>query len=460
MSRLLPIIATGLLFTGTAVAQTPSTADGPQASAAVVLPAADSENLAIARQLVKSGALNLALDYLQRHPPAIASTAALEAWAEQKWSLLILLEDWYTLKSDARGLPASFGASRYFAIPYEARAMIALGELDQARRLLQPAVLQQDLPRSVQKSIREQLISLYRAQGDYANAKIEAIRYHDEFSPQEPRWYITRAVIEYLAGDAAGASLVLAPIASIEAKLLQTLFRVHAGEIEPAAAQLQIHRQLGRKRISAAERKLAYAIKANISTRLHEGEQKNRIQALEQYLAIDEKDLHPDVLEFSAVDLRESYLALSDLLINAALMNPGRSSLKFSLAQQSEQAELPVKARALYADVMLDTNDPTLSIAAKNQFVRGMLASDQQALLSKLLGQQGIMGNFENIDGATSAAILNYALAQGDADLISAIAPALGEAPENVTPHDWILQKARVDIFAGRFRHAKDKLMQ
>ena len=42
--------------------------------------------------------------------------------------------------------------------------------------------------------------------------------------PQEAEWFIKRAVIEFLAGDAQGAARLLAPIASIEGKLLQALF--------------------------------------------------------------------------------------------------------------------------------------------------------------------------------------------------------------------------------------------
>ncbi|MCP4010946.1 MAG: hypothetical protein GY726_15705, partial [Proteobacteria bacterium] len=276
---------------------------------------------------------------------------------------------------------------------------------------------------------------------------------------QTAQWFIQRAVIEYQAGDAAGASQLLAPIASIEAKLLQALFRLRAGEIEAAAAQLLIHRQLGRKRITDAEKKLAYALKASIATAGEEATQINRINALEQYLVIEQVDQHPDVVSFSAEDLETAYIRLSDLLINTALMNPGRSSLKYTLAQQAEKADLQIKARALYTDVMQDPNTSALSLAAKNSFVNSLIRTDQFPLLSKLLGNGKVMGNFENVASAVSAKILNFALEQGDADLILAIAPFLSTAPENVDSRDWLLQKARVDIFAGRFRPAEKKIM-
>lgn len=457
MSRTLLFVVASLLIAGTTYAQTTNTTIRTSGIGAEIS-SIDAQNLAVARSLVKTGALNLALDYLQRHPPSVASIAIWEAWAEQKWSILILLEDWYALKQDAHGLPASFGAAKYLAIPYEARAMIALGELDAARQLLQPALLQKDIPLHIQKSVREQLIALYRARGDYVNAKIEAIRFHDEFKPQDSAWFIQRAVIEYLADDAAGASQLLGPIASIEAKLLQAYFRLRAGEIDATAALLLMHRQLARKRITDDEKKLAYALKATAGQHVDEAAKLAQIQSLEQYLVTGDVDLYPDVTSHTPESLKNAYLQLSDLLINTALINPGRSSLKFTLAQQAEKAELPIKARALYADVMLGQGDEALGLAAKRAFVNSLVQAEQYTLLSRLLGKQKIMGDFKHVGSATSAKILNFALAQGDANLILAIAPHLGEAPENIDSQDWILQKARVDIFAGRFAHAQDKL--
>lgn len=457
MSRTLLFVVASLLIAGTTYAQTTNTTIRTSGIGAEIS-SIDAQNLAVARSLVKTGALNLALDYLQRHPPSVASIAIWEAWAEQKWSILILLEDWYALKQDAHGLPASFGAAKYLAIPYEARAMIALGELDAARQLLQPALLQKDIPLHIQKSVREQLIALYRARGDYVNAKIEAIRFHDEFKPQDSAWFIQRAVIEYLADDAAGASQLLGPIASIEAKLLQAYFRLRAGEIDATAALLLMHRQLARKRITDDEKKLAYALKATAGQHVDEAAKLAQIQSLEQYLVTGDVDLYPDVTSHTPESLKNAYLQLSDLLINTALINPGRSSLKFTLAQQAEKAELPIKARALYADVMLGQGDEALGLAAKRAFVNSLVQAEQYTLLSRLLGKQKIMGDFKHVGSATSAKILNFALAQGDANLILAIAPHLGEAPKNIDSQDWILQKARVDIFAGRFAHAQDKL--
>ena len=457
MSRLALIVIISLLVVGLTYAQTVNSTANKAATGSTISPV-DSQNLAIARDLVKSGALNLALDYLQRHPPVVASAGIWEAWAEQKWSILVLLQDWYALKQDAHGLPASFGGAKYFAIPYEAQAMIALGELTAARQLLQPTLMVEDLPTRNQKAIREQLIALYRAQGDYINAKIEAIRFHDEFKPQDANWFIQRAIIEYLAEDAVGASQLLAPIASIEAKLLQAYFRLRAGKIDAAAALLLIDRQLGRKRITNAEKKLAYALKTSLSQAQDEAGKIDQIRSLEQYLVIRQSDLHPDIVSHTPEDLKIAYLNLSDILINTALMNPGRLGLKFTLAQQADQSGQTTKARALYADVMLDPNGAELSFAAKNAFVNSLIQAEQYSLLSHLLGTRKVMGSFENIESTASAKILNYALEQGDSDLILAIAPFLGTAPENIDSRDWLLQKARVDIFAGRFAQARGKI--
>ena len=408
--------------------------------------------------MLKAGALHTALQHLQANPPGVSSANVWQAWAEQKWSIMILLKEWESLKQDAKGLPASFGGARAFAIGYQARAMIALGEYDQARRLLQPALQEKHIPLRLQKEIRTQLIALYQAQGDYANAKIEAIRFHDDYAPQDTAWYVRRAVIEYLAGDASGAAQLLAANASIEAKLLLAFFRYSAGELDLPQALAQIEKQLQRKQITSAERKLAHAIVAHINASTDEGGQSARIHALERYLVIDTDDRQPQVLAFTVQDLKAAYLALSELLINRALQDPTRQSLKFALAQKLQAQGDTIQARALYADVMLSRDDAMLSTAASNQFVGSLMAADQFALLPLLLGENKLFGDFRHIDSTTSANILNQALEKSDADTVALIAPHLGTAPEGVETRDWVLQKARIDIFSGRFKQGKDKI--
>lgn len=461
MTPIARTFAVGVIVLGAMAAQSQTQAAPAKATTASVgrIPAKEAHDLVVAGRLLKAGALTLSLEYLKMHPPTVASADVWQAWAEQKWSIMILLKDWQALKQDAKGLPASFGGAKYFSIAYQTQAMIALGEYAQARRLLQPALQANNIPLRLQKGIREQLIALYQAQGDYANAKIEAVRFHDDFKPQDSHWFIQRAVIEYLSGDAAGASRLLAANAAIEAKLLQILFRYKAGELDNTKAQLHIEQQLQRKRISPGERKLAFGILAEVSVASDEDSRIARIRALEQYIVVDSEDIQADVIVFDAQNLKSAYLALSDLLINRALKDPSRISLKFSLAQQRQTAGETTRARALYTDVLLNKDETMLGAAAKNSLVNSLIQADQFLLLTQLLGADKPLGDFADIDSNTSAQILDHALTLGDVNVISSIAPYLGAAPENVPPRDWTLQKARIDIFAGRFEQGRDKIV-
>ena len=455
--KLLVLASIALLAVGAAHSQTnPPGALGTGQE----IPAKEARDIEIAGELLKAGALHLALDHLQSNPPSVPTVAAWQAWAEQKWSILILLKDWQTLKQDAKGLPASFGGVKNFAIAYQAQAMIALGEFDQARRLLQPALQASNIPKRLQKEIRSQLIALYQAQGDFTNAKIEAIRFHDDYAPQETKWFIQRAVIEYLAGDIKAAGQLLAANASIQAKLLLALFRNDAGEIDKATALAQIERQLQRKRISAAERKLGFGMLAKINAGNQLDDQISMIQALEQYIVVQADELQPDVLSFDPQSLKIAYVDLSKHIAEQTLQDPSRASLKLSLAQQLQAGKEDYKARALYADIMLDHNDANLSVSSKNLFVGSLIAAEQFSLLTQMLGTDKPLGNFSGINSTASAQILNHALSIGDANIISAIAPYLNAAPQSVSEQDWTLQKARIDIFAGRFEQGKDKIIQ
>lgn len=451
-----------LLAVGAAQSQTSSSSATGSLALVQKIPAKEARDIEIAGQLLRAGALHMALEHLQTNPPSVPTAAAWQAWAEQKWSILILLKDWQSLKQDAKGLPASFGGVKNFAIAYQAQAMIELGEFDQARRLLQPALQANNIPLRLQKEIRAQLIALYQAQGDYANAKIEAIRFHGDYAPQDTQWFIQRAVIEYLAGDTPAAGQLLAANASIQAKLLLALFRYEAQEIDKAGALTQIERQLQRKRISAAERKLGFGIIAKIAN-IKKGDQQHdqisMIQALEQYIIIAADELQTDVLSFDPQSLKTAYLELAEQIVNQTLQDPSRSSLKFALAQQLQADDQLSRARALYADIMLNKDDVMLSAASKNQFVKSLIRAEEFSLLTQMLGVEKPLGDYSGIDSTASAQILNHALSVGDANIISSIAPYLSDAPENVSAQDWTLQKARIDIFAGRFKQGRDKII-
>lgn len=417
-------------------------------------------NLAIAKNLLKANANLSALHFLQIHPPTVSVVAAWEAWAELKWQILIQLKDWQLLKEDTKGLIASFGGAKYFSIPYYARALTELGEFDAARRVLQPALLLEDLPLRLRKGIRAQLIYLYQSQEDFSNAKIEAVRFHDEFDLQDITWFLQRSVIEYLAGDIKSAGQLLAPIASIEAKLLQTLFRFKGKDITAKQATASIKHQIERKRITNNERKLAWGILASLSVGDEQEKVVSRIQNLEKYLVIDSSDLYPQVVAHTLVDLKKAYLDLSNSMINDALLDATALQLKLTLAERSEQSGALINARALYVDLMLNKRDAVLAVKAKSNFVSSLIRTKQFLLLTHLVGDEKLLTDFSALDGNHSSAILNYALAEGDVALISKIAPFLSEAPETVDAHEWILQKARIDIFSGRFKEGKAKIIR
>lgn len=420
----------------------------------------DSNVLETSKKLLRSGALQLALAHLKQNQPSLLSISAFQAWAEQKWSVFILLEDWQALKQDIPKSLRSFKGPKQFSISYQARAMIALGEFDKARRLLQPALIAQDMPLRVQKEIRAQLIALYQAQGDFTNAKIEAVRFHDSFKPQQTSWFITRAVIEYLSGDAQAASKLLAASAVIESKLLQTLFRFESNKIDYSQANSLISKQLKRKRITAQERKLAYGIQIKIARSEEASVLAQRLAAFEHYFVIDQVDLHPEVVNYNSDEFINAYLALSKAIVNQVKLEPGRSGLKFTLAQQRHESDAIIESRAIYIDVLLADKNTPLFNAAKNKLVDGIIDEKEFKLLALLFGKKNVLSDFTDINSAASVKILNYALEEGDADLISAIAPHLKQAPENVSEQGWLLQKARIDVFAGRFDKGAEKIIK
>lgn len=77
--KLLVLASIALLAVGAAHSQTnPPGALGTGQE----IPAKEARDIEIAGELLKAGALHLALDHLQSNPPSVPTVAAWQAWAE------------------------------------------------------------------------------------------------------------------------------------------------------------------------------------------------------------------------------------------------------------------------------------------------------------------------------------------------------------------------------------------
>ncbi len=453
------------LFSPLAQTQTiePSPSGASLSSLALDTPAENKalETLARVRQLVKAGVTRLALNELQQDNAPSIVNATWKAWYEQKWSLFEQLNDYAGLLADIRQLPpVTLNQVTSFVKPYEALALIHLGEQTKAIHLLQSILVDQRATADDRKRARHNLIKLYSESGDYLNAQIDATRYHSEFKPQDVNWFIERAIIEHLAGRTESAAQILAPINAIDAKLLQIYFRFKIANINGVQAGQQLQKQLQRKRISKQQKKLAYAIAAEVysstsTIKALEG----RASSLEQYHHIDTDDLYPEVVSHKGQSLNQTYRSLSTALVNQAGLLGSNKGQWYSLAQKLEEQENWQQAKALYTQVLQDKSNSVLRSAALNHFVKILLKGDNVPILNHLFGDGAdSIGDLSELDSQYSALVLNYALEQSNADLIALIAPYLGDAPPSVKLEDWLLQKARIDIFAGRFEQGKQKL--
>ncbi len=421
------------------------------------------ETLKRVRQLVKAGVPNLALSELGAGSEPLLVNATWKAWYEQKWSLFEQLRNYQGLLDDIRAFPPAISKqAESFIRPFEGLALIHLGETTQASRTLQSTLVDQGSTLEDRKRARRFLIEMHVSLGDHLNAQIDATRFHSEFKPQETTWFIKRATIEHAAGRTELATQILAPINAITAKLLQTYFRFLTGNINSVEANQNLQMQLQRKRISREQKKLAYAIGAElVKGRDNSDALLHKVSKLEKYHYTDAKDLYPQIIRFSDASLNQTYVALGEYLVNEAGLLGSSMGQWYGLAQRLEEQGELLKAKALYSQVLQDKSNPVLSSAALNRYVQILLEGDNLPVLKHLFGEKvHSIGNLKGLKSDSSTRILDYALAQSDADLIALIAPYLGNAPASVKLEDWLLQKARIDIFSGRFAQGKEKLYE
>ncbi|MFT5258640.1 MAG: hypothetical protein ACI9J2_000236 [Saprospiraceae bacterium] len=459
------LVASVAMAIGLASAPVFVSAQSTEAPTSIILPADQQalNTLSRVRALVKAGVPNLALSQLQQGQSITFVNETWKAWHQQKWSLFEQLEDYEGLAKDIQALPPAIAKqATHFILPYTALAQIYLGQTTQAGRTLQSVISDPLTSTEERKRARRFMIQLHVKQGDYFNAQVDAGRYHAEFQPQETDWFIERAIIEFLAGRGELAVQILAPINAINAKLLQTFFRYRVGKINRVEVNLSLRTQLQRKRITRGQIKFAHAIGANVA-KLGQSSERILLEVahLEKYYLTDAVDLYPKIISFDDGLLNSTYLKLGETLINEAGLIGSSMGQWYSLAKQLEGSGKLLQAKALYSQVFQDKSNPVLRSAALNHFVEILLQGENLSILKHLFADSDqSIGNLKGLNSASSARILNYALEQSDADLIALIAPHLGNAPPSVKLEDWLLQKARIDIFSGRFSQGKDKLIE
>lgn len=416
---------------------------------------AQASQLEEIQALARGGAAQLALQSMDRiQPDLLRDKNQWVEWEKARISIYQHSNDWQALAQRADELPSRLPIDFMRWIQTEqARAYIMLGQGKKALWVLQnliwdlpkdKAILQEWLPQW-----RHLVIDSYINDQQNEDAQIAATRYYQGVKEQQIDDLLLRAriyLINNLPGD---AQTILKPYKDdTQASILYLLAQLRSQTLTPNKVV-----RIGLKKVQDdsldEQSKIGFwALVAEASQR--SGDRPTKANALEHVLAeIDNINLPDGLFDFTADSLWNSYIDFATWFGNRQQFLIGQDKQWFKAAEQSEKKQ-PVRARALYALIMLQGQDTQFRTAATERFVSLLNKRDKgKEVLKQLFMQSKQFANQETIPVEIQHVLVDIALAQSNIQLASQLMTAIKEPPAGSDNFFWHLRRSRIFVLGG-----------
>ena len=420
----------------------------------VVAPAQAVEEAAFAevRALANSGAALLAqhtLDSLQ--PPADEKPAIWMEWERERIQIYQQTRDWSALVKRLETLPPELPVEfQRWAATQRADGFIQLGQAKSARLILQELIW--TLPLTAKDADRwlsrwrRMIMNTYLVENAIDDAHLAAVRFYQDYGDQDDQDRLTRAQILLSAGRADEAVDLLADhIKEPRAAALHLLAQLRNESREPRKVLQAALRQMRGDWVDAELRTQLWAVVAEAAMR--SGDRASATNALEQVIAASSTSPLPEGLfDFSPDTLWNAYIDFATYVGNKAHFLIGQDKQWFDAAAAASQKQ-PVRARSLYALLMLQGETPSSRNLAAQNFVDSLSKRKQGAsLLRALFLEARQYADYADIPLTARHTLVDVALADSDIKLASSLMATIQVPPEGTDNYFWQLRRARIFV--------------
>ena len=418
----------------------------------LALPASSNQQLETLKNISAAGAPFLTLKMLDQAQPRVDEDLyEWILWEQERYQILSQWEQWNELLVRLEALPADLPEQfRQQASTYRIRAYIALGQNPTARQLLRQQLWQAEAGSATDyRHWRELIIETYLNEDRIDDARIAMLRLQQDYGADDRDWVLLRArvlmqarryeeTIEVLSGRLDWQSLALKLLAEYrnqmhDAKTLWDLSNKRIAAIKAKDDPKQL----------ASYWTLAAIAAENISPM-------NEVIALESRLSIAASDGISQV-KVDADQLWSAYLRYAQMVGNRSELLVGDDQSWLALADGARKPT-PIKARSLYAQLMLQSTQPAIRQQAAIGFLRTLDLQDdaQQQLLGQLFNHSQRFADAGSIPVEIRFQLVDLALKQADILEATRLMSGLDSIPEDVREFDWLLRRARVLLLGGK----------
>lgn len=424
------------------------------------------------RIIAQSGAVSLALKSIDGQQQTLDIKNDLAAWLEwerERLSLYQLGQRWQLLQQRVaayeNGLPDNF---YFWAKQQQIDALLILKEGQQARHILHNLIWSKKAKSEKELRIHTQWLPLwqkrviksYLVDNETSDALLAAQRYYQDYRSNDIEDRLLRARILLInKREEEVVELLMKDTKHPEGGMLYSLAQLRS-KARPARKVLQSAlRQMRGKWASEKFKYMLWAVVAESAKR--SGDRVSTANALEFVLAGNKNiELPAGLFNFSATTLWNAYIDYASYLGNRAQFLIGNDQQWLNAAVKAQKKE-PVKARSLYAMVMLKGQSNETRMRAAKGFLNLMHKRKRGAvLIMQLFLKSDFFKTLKSIPAPIRYDLVNIALSRSNIDLASNLMTTIKVAPVGVDTYQWQLRRARIFVLGGKAEKGSETLKE
>jgi len=413
----------------------------------------DEDVLNRVRALTRGGATQLALQIIDDHQPAPAERESWMQWERERFALLRAQRYWTMIGARVvnlpDGLPLQFVR---WARTEAARAELQAGRAEGARRFLRELLWNAEASREQQAEWRQLVIRSYLLEDNVQDAHIALQRYRSDFRVDTPSWRLLEATILVRAGKPKEAYTRIGSIKTHEGRLLGLLAALRAEAMPPRMVLSRAEQLAEETRNKPALQQQVWALMAEAAA--HAGNTERRLYALERALTLARE--HPSterLLVVQADDLWATYDRFAEKVGNEKRLLVGQDQAWLKQAESYKRDDA-MQARAFHAFLATHATQKKIQASAVRQLTESLIEDGRGEVLRALFTGSRRYPALAQVPEHVRYRLADMALAGYDIAFAAELMRGLESPPAGENQDDWVLRRARVLVYAGRFEEA------
>ncbi|MCP4470567.1 MAG: hypothetical protein GY815_07760 [Gammaproteobacteria bacterium] len=425
----------------------------------LVIPVLADERLDLLKSISAAGAPFLTLKMLDQAQPGIDQDLyEWILWEQERLAILAEWRQWDQLLIRIESLPDDIPDQfKQQAATYEARAYLELGQSVTARKVLREQLWQGFGQESSEyETWRRLVVESYIEDGRVDDARVAMLRFDQDFDSADLDWLLLRARVLIESGRYQQAIRLLRGRDEWQAHLTSIFASFRFGKIDKSELWRQVKLRSEAEGVGDEERASLWAL-GYYATR--EMSPVDRVAALESLFHGATRS--PLKLFQLPVDLLwRAYVDYAELVGNRSELLLGDDEKWLELASSASKAT-PVKARALFAMLMLQSSSSEISNRAASGYMDTFAEVDENEhkLLENLFNHSKTFSNAHKIPAGIRYQLVDLALKSADIEEATRLMSGLNSVPPGTSRFDWQLRQSRVLVLGGRYQEG-DRVLQ